>query len=708
MYLDFLIVQGKDKAQVTIKRLKLQSHYRHREQEQKHTLKSEMTSFDIAALVYELNQVIRDARIENIYQLNSVTLLIRIHRPNQPTLQLLLEAGKRVHLTSYVLSKPLKPPAFCMALRKHLRNGKISQIQQHEFERVITIKVDTREGTFSLITELFGDGNIILVSPQGAILYALTYRRMRDRNIIRGESFKHAPSSGKNPLNFSRADLDEIKHYGQLESVRALTKLLSIGGLYSEEILLRAQIDKNTLCEALTKQQLDDIFGETQLLLSRTTDGRFEPSIVVDQKSEWVDVVPFPLKRYEGLTLKPYKSFNEAADEYYSKAVTLEKVSETEREFAHELARLQRTLENQEKTVEESKKTREQNKAIGDLIYFHFGELQLLLQKIIEEKRRDKAWEQISNEIEKEKQAGRSPFTFFKSIDSKRRVLNVSVDNTTFSLDLTRSIQANAAGYYERAKKTERKLQGAEKALRETLTKIEELQRRLKEKTVKVTEETPTKRREKAWYEKFRWFYSSDGFLVLGGRDATTNEILVKKYMEPNDIVFHAEIAGAPFVVIKTEGKTPSEEAIREAAQLAASYSRAWREMLPTIDVYWVRPEQLSKSPPPGQYLEKGAFIIHGKKNYIRNVLLRVAIGIVTKETQVKVVGGPPEAIKKQTNIYMEVVPGKEQSRALAKQIRKLLIEKAPAEWQRKVSETSLEEIQGFIPSSKGEIALQT
>jgi len=670
-------------------------------------LKAEMTSFDIAALVYEFNQSIKDARIENVYQINFSTLIFRLHQPNQPTLQLLLEAGKRAHLTSYVLSKPLKPPSFCMALRKHLRNGRISEVQQREFERVINIKVDTREGTFLLVIELFGDGNIILVSPQGRILYALTYRRMRDRNIIRGESFKPAPPSGKNPLQLSRQDFDETKHYGKLEIVRALTKFLSIGGLYAEEILLRARIDKNTQCEALTKQQVDAVFTQIQALLSKATAGKFEPSVVVDEKGEWIDVVPFPLKRYANLTLKPYKSFNEALDEYYAKAVTIEKVSRTEREFERELSKLQRTLEDQQKTLEESRRIKEQNKAIGDQIYAHLGELQLLAQRIMEEKSRDKTWEQISLDIEKERQVKRIPLIYFQSLDSKRRVLNVSVENTIFSLDLTRSIQANAASYYERAKKTERKLEGAQKALHETQTRIQELQRHLKEKTEEVLGEAKPKRREKAWYEKFRWFYSSDGFLVIGGRDATTNEIIIKKHMEPDDIVFHADIEGAPFVVIKTEGKTLSEQTIQEAARLASSYSRAWREMLHAIDVYWIHPEQLSKSPPPGQYLGKGAFIIHGKKNYVRKIPLRVAIGIKMRENQVTVIGGPSDAVKKQTNVYIEVIPGQQTSGTLAKHIRKLLAEKTPTEWRKQILEISLEEIQGFIPSGKGTIALR-
>jgi predicted ribosome quality control (RQC) complex YloA/Tae2 family protein len=671
-------------------------------------LKSEITSFDIAALVPELNKAIRDARIENIYQLNPKTLLFRLHQPNQPTLQLLLEAGKRAHLTSYVMSKPLTPPAFCMALRKYLRNGRVRSVQQPDFERVLIIQIDTREGMFSLVTELFGDGNIILVNPQGTVFYALAYREMRDRNVLRGASYQPAPQSGKNPFALSRQDFDEVKQFGQLDVVRALTRFLGIGGLYSEEILLRASIDKNVPCEALTQQQIEAIYTETRILVSKITDGKIEPNIVVDEKGEWLDAIPFPLKKYADFNQKPFKSLNEALDEYYSKALTEEKTAKAEIQFTRELARLQRTLEDQQRTLEDSKKIAEQNKLIGDLIYAHFSELQSLAQYAAEAKEKGKTWEQIASEMEKEKKAQHQPLIYFQSLDSKRRILNVTFDNTSFSLDLTQSIPANAAEYYERAKKAGRKLEGAQKAFFDTRRKIDELQKRLKTEAEAVKAEVPQKRKEKAWFEKFRWFRSSDDFLVLGGKDATTNEILVKKHTEPVDIVFHADVAGAPFVIIKTEGKTPPEQTILEAAQVAASYSKAWREMLHAVDVYWVRPDQLSKTPPSGQFLEKGAFIISGKKNYIRAVPLRVAIGITRDENRFSVIGGPVESVKKQSSVYVEVVQGEHASSELVKQIRKLLVEKAVARGRTQMPEISLEDIQCFMPSGKGEVVNQS
>ena len=664
-------------------------------------MKTELTSFDVAAIVFELNQRIKNARIRKIYQISSTTLLFKLHRSDEPPIHMLVESGKRIHLTSYVLQKPLRPPAFCMALRKNLGNGKITDIQQHEFERTITIKILTKEGEFQLIIELFGEGNIILASPENKILHALVYKRMRDRNILRGERFQYAPPSGKNPFKISRKDLNEIRNFGQLEIVKALTKFLSIGGLYAEEILLRAEINKNSPCEALGQQELDKIFAQLQLILSSLTAGKIEPCIIADENGNGVDVTPIRLKRYEHLQTKTYEKFSEALDEFYTKRKLKTEMTQATREFERQLAKLQRVLERQKKALEDSKKDVQRNKKLGELIYAHLGELQLLQQRIMNEKQSGKTWKQIILGIQKEKESGHVPVRYFQALDSKHRILSVSLEGETLQLNLTRSIQANAAKFYEKAKKAQRKIEGAEKALRETRTKIEELQRK-KQQIVKVQKPLPV-RREKAWYEKFRWFHSSENLLVIGGRDATTNEILIKKHMEPHDIVFHANIVGAPFVLVKTEGKTPSEQSLKEAAQFAASYSRAWKEMFGTVDVYWVKPQQVSKSPPSGQYLKKGSFIIRGAKNYFRNVPLVVAIGVQIKD-HARIIGGPPEAISKHTNVYVEIVPGEQKSSELAKQIRHILAEKAPKDWQKQILEISLEEIQGFIPSGKGNI----
>ena len=663
-------------------------------------MKERMTSFDIAALTLELNPLIEGARIDNIYQINPLTLLLKLRRSNRPQLHLLIEAGKRFHLTSYALKKLEKPPTFCMALRKHLRNGKINGIRQHEFERIVMIEVSKKEGNFKLISELFGEGNIILVNPENRILQALAYKRMRDRNVLRGEVFQHPPSSGRNPLKLNRQDFIQIRDLGLLEIVRALTKFLSIGGHYAEEVLLRAQVDKKTPCNSLAERELDDIFDHLQQILSFINTGNVEPSIVIKEEGKWIDATPVPLKKYAKYDQRSCETFNDALDDYYTEMIVGEGVIETAKESERELGRHQRILQRQRKALEDLKDQIERNKDIGNLIYVHLGNLQSLLHEIIDAKRSGKSWVEIISSIEDGKKAGRLPDTYFHSLEPPNLTLNVSVENSVFPLNLRRSIQANATRYYTRAKKAGKKLEGVERVLRETQAKIGELTHQIEQ--VKEIRKPVAKRRKKAWYEKFRWFYSSDGFLVLGGKDATTNEILIKRHMEPHDIVFHAEVLGAPFVLVKTEGKTPPEQTIKESAQLAASYSRAWRDMLRAVDVYWVNPEQVKKSPPTGQYLKKGAFRIHGAKNFVRGAHLQVAVGIKINEKETMVVGGPVEAIANKTKIYVEIVPGEQKSSKLAKRIRQILAEKVSKALKERILKIPIEEIQVFIPLGKG------
>ena len=278
----------------------------------------------------------------------------------------------------------------------------------------------------------------------------------------------------------------------------------------------------------------------------------------------------------------------------------------------------------------------------------------------------------------------------------------MSVDNKLFSLNLRHSIQENANRYYSLSKKAEKKLPGAKKILEETRTKIEEARKQVS--LAKEEQQPLSKRRRREWFEKYRWFHSSDGFLVIGGRDATTNEILIKKRMEPEDIVFHAEIIGAPFVLIKTAGKTATEQTINEAAQLAASYSRAWREMLSAINVYWIYPDQVSKTPPSGQSIQKGSFMIRGTKNFVRGVPLQVAVGVKTDNDMIMIIGGPVTAIAQQTSAYVEIIPGDQKSGQLAKKIRHLLSTKVNKELKRNVTSIPIEEIQRFIPSGRGKL----
>jgi len=227
------------------------------------------------------------------------------------------------------------------------------------------------------------------------------------------------------------------------------------------------------------------------------------------------------------------------------------------------------------------------------------------------------------------------------------------------NLDLRKSIEENASTYFEQAKKARSKIQGAEQAI-ERARKAQK-----KDIVVESKKQAPKKIRKRAWYEKFKWFMTSQDKLVIAGRDATTNEMIIKKHVEPEDIIFHTDVPGSPFVVIK--GK-PTEEEIKEAANFCASHSRAWKANLSAPELYWVNPDQVTKEAKAGEYMVKGSFMVYGKRNYVEGEMRLAAC-----QYEDKIMIGPVSAIEHHTKDYVIIRQGDIKPSDLAKQIMKQL-----------------------------------
>lgn len=252
-------------------------------------------------------------------------------------------------------------------------------------------------------------------------------------------------------------------------------------------------------------------------------------------------------------------------------------------------------------------------------------------------------------------------------------------------IDIEKSIEENASLYFEKSKKAKKKLEGAKEAIKRSQEKIEKLKKEHKIEEEKAKEKKVE--RKKQWYEKFHWFYSSEGFLCIGGRDATSNEIVIKKHTDDKDIVFHTEMAGSPFFVIKTEGKEVGEATLNETAQATAAYSKAWKLGLSAADVFYINPEQVTKEAKPGEFVPRGAFMIYGKKNYI-NTDVKLAVGI--KDGQI--IGGAVDAVKKNVDKFVIIIQGREKTSAVAKKIK------------HKLGGGDLDEIISMLPAGGCEI----
>jgi predicted ribosome quality control (RQC) complex YloA/Tae2 family protein len=231
---------------------------------------------------------------------------------------------------------------------------------------------------------------------------------------------------------------------------------------------------------------------------------------------------------------------------------------------------------------------------------------------------------------------------------------------------INKTVEQNAELYYEKAKKARKKLKGA-------LETIEKFSRESAElENIKI-EHAPSLQRKRFWFEKFRWFITSTGFLVIGGRDATTNEIVIKKHTEPNDIVFHTDMAGSPFFIIKSENKDIHDQTLKEVADATCSFSRAWKLGMNTQSVFYVSPEQVTKEAKAGEYLAKGAFMIKGKTNYIDNKV-NLAIGRIAEgEYSGLVMCAPLESVTANCQPFFQLKQGNTKPSDIAKKLRKEL-----------------------------------
>ncbi len=166
----------------------------------------------------------------------------------------------------------------------------------------------------------------------------------------------------------------------------------------------------------------------------------------------------------------------------------------------------------------------------------------------------------------------------------------------------------------------------------------------------------------------------------------------------------HAEMAGAPYVVIKTEGNEVPETTLREAAQFAISYSRAWKSGLGAGDVYYVKATQVSETAPSGEYVPKGGVIVRGERTFIKNNPIEIAVGVKIENDFAIPLSGPTPAISNQMENYLIIVPGEISSGKLAKQIKEILLSRAKDEEQDKIKKLSLDEITRILPSGNSKI----
>ncbi|MFX1575913.1 MAG: ribosome rescue protein RqcH [Promethearchaeota archaeon] len=660
-------------------------------------MNSGMSASDIFVMLREVKDILVGRWILNIYQLNG-TLLFKFSSDSPNKNWLVIEPGKRMHLTSLTYERESKLRSFCKALRKQLRDHKVSEIEQHDFDRVIYLRAGPSEKRFTLVIELFGGGNAILLDPKDRIVSAMTFRRMRDRDIVRGAPFQFPPLRAKDPREISLKDLSAILDDSGHELIRTLARNLNMSGTTVEEILARAELDPQLTASDLSMKQKKALFNALNRYFQTLSEEPLSPLIIFNEDEEPIKVVPIESALYPNAKVKKFATFNGALDNFYSSHEEDSAVDEIEDQYQRDFNKLQRLRGQQQEHLDDMQTRAAQSREAANAIYQNLNVVEELISTIQEARKQSLSWKEISKRLEEGKNKQIPAALIFTKINQHAGRIHIKLDRLRFTLDIRLSAAENANQLFQRSKQLEKKVKGAAIAIEDTETKIERLQKKREDELIRAEAKKLVKRRKKRWYEKFRWFRTGTGMLVLGGRDAGSNQQLIRKYFEEQDLFFHADFAGAPVVIARTEGQEVSDKELLEIATFAVSYSRAWKAGWSAADTYWVNSDQVSLSAPSGEFLPKGSVMVRGERNYINNAPVRIVVGLIFDEELPIIIAGPESAIKKQTSTLVKLVPGKMKVSDAAKRIRKQFADQVPEERKDQVRTLSIDEIIAVLP----------
>ncbi|WOG83458.1 hypothetical protein DCAR_0102633 [Daucus carota subsp. sativus] len=376
-----------------------------------------------------------------------------------------------------------------------------------------------------------------------------------------------------------------------------------------------------------------DKIPEGYILMKRKVLG--EDSSTSDSETQnsnqiYNDFCPLLLNQFKSRDSLYFETFDAALDEFYSKIESqkLEQQHKAKESFA--MQKLNKIRTDQESRVHVLKNEVDNSVKMAELIEYNLEDVDAAILAVRVAVENGKSWEDLVRMVKEEKKSGNPVAGLIDKLYLEKNCMTLLLSNNLdemddngktqpvdkVEVDLTLSAFANARRWYEMKKKQESKQEKTVSAHEKAFKAAErKTQYHLSlEKTVAAI----THMRKVHWFEKFNWFISSENYLVISGRDAQQNEMIVKRYMSKGDLYVHAELHGASSTIIKNhkpESPVPPLT-LNQAGCFTVCHSQAWDSKIVT-SAWWVYPNQVSKTAPTGEYLTVGSFMIRGKKNFL-------------------------------------------------------------------------------------------
>ena len=686
-------------------------------------MKDSMTGFDVRAISLELDAW-SGAYVKKAYMPHYEQIVLRINPKESEQFDLVIVRGQRVYTSKRDRPMPMTPPSFAMVLRKHLKNARLTKVEQVGFDRVLMFRFDTKHGQRSLSVELFRNGNVILMDENDVIIQPLTHASYSGRTIKKGETYVPPPAA-IDPYSLTLESLKEAFDESDRDLVSTLGGKINLGGIYANAVCEHAGLEPNSSTDdadaSVVLNSLNHFLerlnsSRTGYLILKPTKEHDEKTLdallamdALDAKATTtlretaVEATPLLLPSHSNVCSYEYASLCSAIDAWkgHHDANALARREQEKldaaapgRGHSTEVEKLERRLKQQEQALEGFAKKIEKQQAIGHAIQEHWTHVETILQQAREAVEKQ-GWKPVLKGLKE------NPWVDSGNAAERTMMVRLPDDDgqpsQAFTLYLDDSVHQNAQRYFEAARKQKDKTAGATAALEDTKVAFKRAQK--KEAKQKASGRMQTVRRSKRlWFEQHRWSMISGGHLLVGGRDAKGNDSIVKKHLSGGDMYLHADIHGAPSCSLRASqgfalvdepyGQLPpgvpsyklvdklgderiNDEKLGEAATLALCWSRAWNGGGAHGTVFAVKPAQVSKSAQTGEYVGKGAFIVRGQRQWFKDMDVQMGIGLVAINGVPLLMGGTVSSIKERCERYAILSPGQSKKEQLANRIYK-------------------------------------
>ncbi len=597
--------------------------------------KDRFTSLDTLAVVRELRALGR-WRIDKAFDRIGGGWILSLRVAGEGRRELVLVPGRYAALLPELVPHAEELSPMARELRRLLAGAVASEISEPGGERYLEIgfqRADSPEG-LTLALELFGTGNL-LVARAGKIIAVAHAKTWAHRTVRRGADYQRPPIR-LNPWTASVGVLESEFLRSRNDRTHTLAARLALGGPLAEEITARALIDGAEPATVDAGRVSAEVQRTIQELLSEIGD---HPKGYLYRRGDSVlDVEPFRSARWSkvpGIEERVTPTFGEAAHEFFDTVAII-----TPAAAPIEIGpnpELERQRVQQESAVANLRSEAAELQAEADALFAHYTEAEEALTQAK------------------------------KSSEGTNRLVRINVEGRAVPVFKDRSIRESAQALYDEGKRVQSKLAGAVSALAETESRIRnsKAEQAAIAETARARASTPTPRKSH-WFEKYRWFISSESAIVVAGRDATSNDYVVRRYLHDGDIYLHADIHGAASVIVKHPAPgepNVTETTYREAGQWAVAFSKAWRAGLASASAFWVTNDQVSKAGASGEFVAKGAWVIHGTKHQLPELPLELAIGEVDYKGERLWTVAPAAAVRSWGKVRFLLTPGLERER---------------------------------------------